>query len=53
MLKSACRLAGGAKPVSWLLFSDVPMTGPSPVAVGEGPLALVSKHPLLPRYLAS
>lgn len=37
MLKSACRLAGGAKPVSWLLFSDGPMTVPSPVAIGEGP----------------
>lgn len=26
-----------AKPVSWLLFSDGPMTEPSPVAIGEGP----------------
>lgn len=26
-----------AKPVSWLLFSDGPMTEPCPVAIGEGP----------------
>lgn len=37
MLKSACCLASGAEPVSWLRFSDEPVTGPSPVAIGEGP----------------
>lgn len=66
MWKSACCLASGAEPVSWLLFSDEPVTGPSPVAIGEGPhrrqrsrlcmetvAALVSEHPLLLHYLAS
>lgn len=67
MLKSACCLASGAEPVSWLRFSDEPVTGPSPVAMGEGPhtmqrsrflrgdsvAAQVSDHPLLLHYVAS
>lgn len=36
-LQSACCLARGAEPGSWLLFTDRPATGPSPMAAGEGP----------------